>query len=238
MKKFIIFLALLAIPTISCFAGSFYSNIVILSIKNEKVLPVLLQMGLTAYYVFKNDITVVFEEKIDEQDIEYGMSLTAKLSKDLNTIAVYSINHDSDVLVIDIYKNGQLIFLYNSDPGYFTDEDIPPQIEKIDELLMEYKNIDKNEFMDILTTEEVFADDIHIKIVELLVLPPYSVGYGYNYIEEVETREYMENEYKIKIEKIIHRENLEMFNRKFILKIILCVVIIFGIFIGGLLLNI
>jgi hypothetical protein len=202
MKKFIIFLVLLAIPTVSCFAGSFYSNIVILSIENEKILPVLLQMGLTAYYIFKNGTAVVFEEKIDGQDIKYGMNLTAKLSKILNTIAIYSINHDSDVLAIIIFKNGQLIFLYNSDPGYFAGEDIPPQIEKLDELLLEYKNIDKNEFMNILTAEEVFADDIHKKIVELLDLPPYSVGYGYNYIEEAETRKYIENEYKIKIEKI------------------------------------
>jgi hypothetical protein len=200
MKKIVIILALLVIPVFSCFAGSFYSNIVVLSVENEKLLSVLLQMSIAAYYIYKDKITVIFEQKIDEQDIEYGINLTKDLSEKLNAITIYTTNHDSDILIIHIYKNGEELFFYDSAPGYFEGEDLPPKIEYIDGLLSEYKNIDKDELVNILNSEEVFADDLHGKIVEILNLPTYSIGLGYNYI--VEEKEEVEKIYKIKIEKI------------------------------------
>lgn len=200
MKKIVIILALLVIPVFSCFAGSFYSNIIVLSVEKAKLLSVLLQMGITAYYVYKDKISVIFEQKIDEQDIEYGINLTKYLSKNLNAITIYTTNHDSDILMMYIYKNGEELFFYDSDPGYFEGDDLPPKIEYIDRLLSEYKNIDKNELVNILNSEEVFADDLHGKIVEILNLPIYSIGLGYNYIAA--EKEEMEKFYKIKIEKI------------------------------------
>jgi hypothetical protein len=200
MRKIVIVLMLLVIPTFSCFAGSFYSNIIVLSVENEKLLSVLLQMGITAYYICKDKISVIFEQKIDEQDIGYGINLTKDLSEKLNAITIYTTNHDSDILIMYIYKNGEELFFYDSDPGYFEGEDLPPKIEYIDRLLLEYTDIDKNEFVNILNSDEVFADDLHGKIVEVLNLPTYSIGLGYNYI--VADKEGMENLYKIKIEKI------------------------------------
>jgi hypothetical protein len=50
---------------------------VLASIEHEKILPLLVPMGLTAYYIIKNRIAVIFEEKIDGQDIGYGVPLTA-----------------------------------------------------------------------------------------------------------------------------------------------------------------
>ena len=204
MKKVCAVLILLLIPAFSCFAGSFYSNIVVLSVESEKLIPVLLQMGITAYYVIKDRIGVIFEEKIDEQDIEYGAGLTSVLSKKLNTTAIYTTNHDSDVLYINIYKNGQEIFSYDSAPDYFEGGDTPPVISDIDKFLSEYENIDKQDFLNVLNSEEVFADDLHYKIAEKLSLPVYSVGLGYNFLSEAgeeEIRE-LENEYSIKVEQI------------------------------------
>jgi hypothetical protein len=200
MKKIVIIFVLLIIPAFSCFAGSFYSNIIVLSIEHEKLLSVMLQMGLAAYYVYKDKISVIFEQKIDEQDIEYGINLTKGLSEKLNSITIYTTNHDSDILIMYIYKNGEQLFCYNSDPGYFDGEDLPPQIEYIDRLLLEYKNVEKTEFINILNSEEIFADDLHKKMVEILNLPTYSIGLGYNSIA-IEKEE-MENFYKIKIEEI------------------------------------
>jgi hypothetical protein len=157
-------------------------------------------MGLTAYYVHKDKISVIFERKIDEQDIDYGTSLTKGLSEKLNSITIYTTNHDGDILIMYIYKNGEQLFYYNSDPGYFDGEDLPPQMEYIDKLLLEYKNVDKTEFINILNSEEVFADDLHSKIAEILNLPTYSIGLGYNSITM--EREEMEKFYKIKIEEI------------------------------------
>lgn len=201
MKKVFSILILLLIPALSCFAGSFYSNIVVLSTEAEKFIPVLVQMGIAAYYVLKDKTAVIFEEKIDEQDIEYGTGLTSELSIKLNTMAIYTTNHDSDVLYISVYKNGQELFSYDSAPDYFEGGSTPPEINGIDRLLSEYKNIDKQDFLDVLNSEEVFADDLHFKIVEKLSLPDYSVGLGYNYFTDMGAEEIqkIEHEYGIKV---------------------------------------
>lgn len=199
MKKIFIVLLLLLVPAFSCFAGSFYSNIVVLSAEYEKVLSVLLQLGITAYWAFKGKTSVIFEQKIDEQNTEYGENLAKDLSEKLNAITIYSTNHDSDILYMFIHKNGELLFSYDSDPGYFTGENLPPKIEHLDKLLSEYEYIDKNEFINILNSDEVFADDLHGKIAEILELPAYSVGLGYNYC--VTEKEEMEIFFDIKIEK-------------------------------------
>ncbi|HCC36953.1 MAG TPA: hypothetical protein DEQ14_04705 [Treponema sp.] len=130
--------------------------------------------------------------------------MTSVLSKKLNTTAIYTTNHDSDVLYINIHKNGQEIFSYDSAPDYFEGGDTPPAISDIDKLLSEYENIDKQDFLNVLNSEEVFADDLHYKIAEKLSLPVYSVGLGYNFLSEAgeeEIRE-LENEYSIKVEQI------------------------------------
>jgi hypothetical protein len=202
MKKIAIFLALLLIPTFSCFAGSFYSNIVVLSVNAENFVPSLLQMGITAYYVLKNNIGVIFEDKIDEQSIEYGAILSKNISTIFNSITVYTTIHDSDVVFMYIYKNGQLIFSYNSAPGYFNGDDLPPQIENIDKLLLEYKDIDKEEFINVLNSNEIFADDLHGDIARILDLPPYSVGFGYTYLNDIDERNYFEEEFNVKVERI------------------------------------
>jgi hypothetical protein len=175
-------------------------------------------MTITAYYIIKDKICVLYEKKIDEQDIGYGLKLCAILSEKLNKTVIYSTNHDSDVLIIYVYKNGKEIFLYNSDPEYFGDKKLPPSMNKIDNLLLEYDNINKNDFLKILTTKETFSEDIHYKIADKLSLPEYSVNYGYNifeYMDEAELSE-MENEYEIKVEKIDNEEKVNKMFEKII----------------------
>jgi len=75
MKKIVFVLVLLLVPSL-CFAGSFYTNIVVLSVGAEKFVPLLLQAGVTAYYVLKDNTAVIFEKRLDDQNIEYGAKLT------------------------------------------------------------------------------------------------------------------------------------------------------------------
>jgi hypothetical protein len=216
MKKILILL-LLVIPASSCFAGSFYSNIVVLSNEITKILPILFQTGsIAAYYIIKDNTCVIYEKKLDEQDIGHGLKVTAALSQQLNTTVIYSTNHDSDVFLMYIYKNGKEIFLYNSDPEYFEGEKLLPSMNKVDKLLPEYRNIKKDDFFFFFYTKETFSEDIYYKIAEKLNLPEYSVNYGYNIIEYMDEDELseMEDEYEIKIEKINWQEKLlEMFSK-------------------------
>jgi len=202
MKKWAFFLVLLIIPAFSCFAGSFYSNIVVLSVDVQNFVTILLQMGITSYYVLTNNIAVIYEKRLDDQDTDYGINLTKNITKNFNSITVYTTIHDSDIVLMYIYKNDELIFLYNSKPGYFNGKDIPPKIENIDKLLEEFPFVTKEEIMNVLTSDETFADDLHKNIVEILKLPLHSVGFGYNYINDIEERKYFENTFNVKIETI------------------------------------
>lgn len=204
MKRGFVLLLLFLISAGSCFAGIFYSNIVVFAVEKDDLETVLSELDLTAYYTIQDYQGVVYEKIIDTQDTFYGIELSKTLSEKLGAVTVYTTNHDSDVLLIYIFKNGGLLFSYNSNPGYFTGEYIPPEISRIDTLLNEFISVDKEALIWILTSEEIFAEDIHWNLFELLRLPFYTIGLGYdylNYIEDDEIAE-IEKEYGIQFKKI------------------------------------
>ena len=209
MKKAIIAVAILCIPLFSCFAGGFYSNIVLLVDDPKKIIGtvlLLIMKELKAYYVsdFEKKSMVLYEEKLDDQNIKEGFKLAYSLSKSSKSITVYTTSHDGDVLVMIILKNGESLFAYNSNPGYFNGEDIPPMIKDIDKLLLEYKDVNREDLLAVLESTDLSSEDIHKQIVELLHLPGYSVDLGYQTLIHMDEQDKIElgNEYGIKITKL------------------------------------
>jgi hypothetical protein len=189
------------IPILSCFAGSFYSNIAVLTGNAENILPVIIELGITTYYIIKEKIGIIFEKKIDEQDISYGKDLSKNISQRIDGIIIYTTNHDSDILLIYIYKNGTEIFSYDSNPGYFKGDNAEPKIVGIDNFLNEFKGLTKEAIIEILETKEVFADYIHRKIIKLLNLPIFCY-FGYQNIEIDKEIYKVEQNYNVKINKL------------------------------------
>lgn len=204
MKKIIIVLLLVFIPFGTCFAGEFYSNIVISPIDPEQLVLILSQLGVSAYYIVKNKTGVVCEQKIETQDARYGVELTKNLSEKTGSIAVYTSVYDSDIVTVYIFKNGRYIFAYHSNPGYFSGVETPPDIRNLDMLLQEFPDVDKEELLNILNARDIFTEETHWKISEMLGLPLYAVGPGYDIfsgLQEQEIREF-ETEHGITIKKI------------------------------------
>jgi len=204
MKKIVFFTVLSVSPFFPCFAGSFYSNIVVLSADVQNFHEILTQMDINAYYVLKDSVAVIYEENIDDQDIKYGMKLSKNISKIFNSIAVYTTVHDSDIVLMYVYKNDNLIFLYDSMPGYFNGEDIPPRIRFLDKLIEVFPFVSKEEMLNVLTTsiDELFAEELHERIINLLELPLFSVGFGYNFLNDTDERRYFEDDFQVRVDKI------------------------------------
>jgi hypothetical protein len=204
MKKSVFFTFFSVFLFFPCFAGSFYSNIVVLPADAQNFHEILTQMDINAYYVLKDSVAVIYEENIDYQDIKHGMKLTKDISKIFNSIAVYTTVHDSDILLMYIYKNDNLIFLYDSMPGYFNGEDIPPRIIFLDKLIEVFPFVSKDEMLNILKTsvDDLYAEELHERIINLLKLPLFSVGFGYNSLNDIDERRYFEDDFQIKINKI------------------------------------
>src|SRR5262249_19491163 len=53
--------------------------------------------------------------------------MASRLSKALNRPVIAFLVHDSDVFFYWLYNGGKELDRYNSAPGYFTDEEMPPQ---------------------------------------------------------------------------------------------------------------
>jgi hypothetical protein len=203
MKKAVLFCLFFAFPVFSSFAGSFYSNIVVLTENTNNLLAIVSQLGIVAYCIINKKWGIIFEQKIDKQDISYGKNLTKSISQKINGIVIYTTNHDSDILLVNMYKNGEEIFGYNSAPGYFEGKKIEPEIIGIENLLNEFNEINRETIIEILNTKEIFSDYIHRKLIKLINLPLYSM-WGYTVIENTdeETIHKLEQENDFKIIRI------------------------------------
>lgn len=70
--------------------------------------------------------TSVFSEAIDEQDWNLIVGICKSLSSDFNTSVVGSLVHDSDLLNVVLAVTGEVMGVYDSNPGFGFDEDLPP----------------------------------------------------------------------------------------------------------------
>ena len=205
MKRSILIFLFIIIPVFSCFAGSFYSNIVIISQNSENLQSIISGLGITAYYIIKNGFCLLFEQKIDEQDTNYGQNLSKLISKEIDGIVLYTTNHDSDILLIYMYKNGSEIFSYDSNPGYFEGKEMEPKIFGIENILNEFIEINKVDLTNVLENEELFSDNIHLKFLKLLKFSGELINFcffGYTIIEyDKDNIEKIEQKYNINIQK-------------------------------------
>ena len=183
-------LVMLPTPT---WAGSFYANITIVGTDPASVVEAAKDMGLSAVVVLgKADAAVVCEKTMDSQDDVYGRNLARKLSKSLETIAVYVLNHDGSELLLTIYAYGEKVFDYDSSPGYFTGARKPPSIYGLENIEGTFPNADIVKLRTALEGEFAVADDRHVEIWSLLSLPYNFPGLGYRFLMDKKSRSEIE----------------------------------------------
>jgi hypothetical protein len=190
MKKSLVAVAAAVLQAAACFAGSFFVNIAVIRADTGKVESAVRDLGLSAYIVTdktRPGFSLVCDERADSQDEAYGIDLAKKLSNSTKSPVLYTLVHDSDVLLLELVRGGTSVFSYGSWPGYFAGEDPIPAIRGLEEAAKAFK-VEPEGLKAILESpaagEYVFADDLLIEILKYLGLPDCIAGCGYEYVRQ------------------------------------------------------
>lgn len=167
--------------------GSFYTNF---TVQGSDSKPVMAAMaGLNAAILPCGEFVVVGEEESDSQDTDVIEKLAKKISIHLKTSVFASMNHDDDILMYWLFKNGEMLDSYNSAPDYFSDAAEPagPEGGKANVLCELYGCDDQNAVNNVLKgtlDDYAFQVDRHKDLFGLLGLPLSSVGMSYGGAKE------------------------------------------------------
>lgn len=109
--------------------GSFITNIHVRDADRNAVIEALRSLGVVPAYVSGSPETTwisVFPEAGDQDDAALP-EMARALSKALKRPVIAFIVHDSDILLYWLCADGEELDRYNSAPGYFADEETPPE---------------------------------------------------------------------------------------------------------------
>ena len=175
--------------------GSFYSNITVLGPSQGELCRFLEGAHRVSYIAPSlQGATVVFDLE-SEDDPGILPKLAEQISRHFTCPALAILNHDDDVLMYDLFVDGESVDEYNSAPTYFDPnaEPGPPSGGDADRLCRVFHAPDAVERVaEILAKSSfdddgyVFALDRHQDLTTVLGLPGYAVGCGYSSIEENE----------------------------------------------------
>lgn len=169
--------------------GNFYVNICVNELASTQ-LEAWLGAQLFPSYVGPelNGWVCFVSEPLDAQEQTIIHDFGSVLTKDSSRLAVTVLNHDDDVLVIEIFQNGARLAAYNSCPGYFTEDatedDWRPHLDDASAFAALKPGVTEQQIKQTLVEGEMsaFACDTHQAVVDLLGLPDYSVGEGFRYV--------------------------------------------------------
>lgn len=171
-----------------CFGGSFVSNMYIRGSSPENIGKIIIDDELQAYLLYDEKLpmqSVLCGKNSDTQDFNFAVKLAKKISGKLNSIVLVSQVYDGDILAMVLLENGEIVFQYNSFPGYFEGADKNPLIEGMNKLSETFKadsgNL-KKIFEKDKNGEYVFAEEMLFDLVTLLKLPEYIAGVTYLYL--------------------------------------------------------
>ena len=166
--------------------GNFYNNITLKTSDVDRVIGVLEANQCNAYVLPVEEAVVVFDQACDEQIIPLE-PLTALLSRELSTSAMAVYDHDDDILGYLLYTNGAKVDAYDSRPGYFEGNDLPPAGGDAGLLSAALGSpASKDAIQAILHPAKLplLAFEQHTQLVTALGLPKGAVGSGFRYLSD------------------------------------------------------
>jgi hypothetical protein len=170
--------------------GNFYTNIVLREGDHARVAAAVDDLGRRAYVATAGMTTVVFDEQCDRQDLDEIQGLTRKLSDRLGCVALATCNHDDDVLLYVLVRNGVVADTYESDPGYFSGGGGSPRGGDAGALCEAFGVRERKPEVESLLRrgrgDVVLEVDRHRELLELLGLPIELGFLGYGYVSEGE----------------------------------------------------
>ncbi len=184
--------------------GNFYVNFTVKRDDPERVAAALKGAACRAFITPpSNGYVMVCEEQSDTQDEVAIKQVGALLSRTADAPVLAVLNHDDDILCYWLLEHGQVSDSYNSCPDYFGESDeeesdsggdakrlcealsVPSAAAAVDEILR--------------SDEYAFAIDRHSALAAGLGLPPFSVGLGYQYLANGESREGLDPDQLIRV---------------------------------------
>lgn len=181
--------------------GNFYTNVTLRGSDQDSIAGYMTEQKRNAYVSpTVNGFTVVYDEECESQETSILEGLASNLSKRFGCPALAVLNHDDDILWYKLFEAGELTDEYDSFPDYFDgdgEETAAPKGGDARKLCAafdagqnaaEVERILRAPNLDAYT----FASDRHEDLVKSLGMPTFSVGCGYNYIDQDELPEGLE----------------------------------------------
>jgi hypothetical protein len=184
--------------------GNFYTNVTLRGPDANQVIAAIRELGYSAFVADTIDgLTVVCEQQCDTQEQRIWHLVASRLSEKLSCDAFAVINHDDDILLYALYRNGRLMDEYNSCPAYWNEADqvepvggdpkalcesfgMPGNQSEVDRVLRTATSCEEDDGED----EFVFAGERHAALVSALDWPeiPYQQSFGYLTRERLDSR--------------------------------------------------
>lgn len=154
--------------------GNFYTNITVVGHGATACVKVLSDLRCEAYVVEVNNFCVVYDRECDEQNTEVLAALTEHLATRLDTVTLAVLNHDDDILWLQLYDRSDLVAEYANRNGPKTN------IRALCRTLG--KSHDFWLVWWLLCRPFLFQFSRHDRLVKHFGLPEAAVGSGYTYI--------------------------------------------------------
>lgn len=167
--------------------GNFYTSLVVRGAGPDEVVETMRDRH--AFVAFVGQDVFIFDKECESQDPGTLAALGAQVSRALSCSVLSVLNHDDDVLLLQLHSDGEPVFDYDSSPGYFNGEEHPPSLVNA-KALSEAFGASESAIHAVLASDDdeyLFAGDRHERLYEVLGLPPQVVGYGFSYISEGDT---------------------------------------------------
>jgi hypothetical protein len=158
--------------------GNFYTNVTIIGREARAAADRLRELGRRAIVADAGASCVVFDSDCENQDTNVLSALAEDLSSSLNATALAVLNHDDDILWLQLYRRGDLVAEYANRGGPSTNvRDLCRTLGRPQRALQVWFT---------LRRPYVFQVSRHSRLVELLDLPSEAVATGFTYLEQGE----------------------------------------------------
>lgn len=165
--------------------GYFYVNLSVKGASQAELAAFLRQSRSDAFIgPVENGWCSFTDSVIEQQDQEVIDQIGSALSLKFDAV-VSVLNHDDDILSVDVFRHGKSVANYNSCPGCFmddpTDDDLKPQLSSSSAFADLADGLSATSVEEILLASDLFGIELHQRFAKLIGLPSYSVGFGEKY---------------------------------------------------------
>ena len=169
--------------------GNFYTNIVVRGSKAPTAIAAL--RDRKAFVAVVEDTTFVYDERCDSQNVDEIRKLARHLSKECRAPALAALNHDDDVLWLALARDGTIVDVYESNPGFERGSSEPPAIANLDALCEAFDASQVKGDIEALLrgTDFTFEVQRHQQLLDLLGIDGSAGTMGFNYVWEGELQE-------------------------------------------------